>query len=106
MIFFLFLCETEKGYFKLPLSIEHISETKADVVGPVCETGDFFARDRSVANVRSGDYLAIMNVGAYGFVAASNYNSRPRPAEILVDGNNSQLIRKRESLNNLLRGEE
>ncbi|MDA2938542.1 diaminopimelate decarboxylase, partial [Acidobacteria bacterium AH-259-A15] len=65
---------------------------RADVVGPVCETGDFFAHDRLLPLLRQGDYLAIMNAGAYGFVAASNYNSRPRAAEILVDGDRPQVV--------------
>ena len=77
----------------------------ADVVGPICETGDFFARDRRLPLFNQGDYLAIMNTGAYGFVAASNYNSRPRPSEILVDGDRSQVIRQRESNADLIRGE-
>lgn len=88
------------------LPLEQREETiKADVVGPICETGDFFARDRRLPLFNRGDYLAIMNTGAYGFVAASNYNSRPRPAEILVDGDRSQVIRQRESNADLIRGE-
>jgi len=77
----------------------------ADVVGPVCESGDFFATDRLLPELHSGDYLAVMNAGAYGFVAASNYNSRPRAAEVLVEGSQFRTIREREGLEDLVRGE-
>lgn len=76
-----------------------------DVVGPVCETGDFLARDREMATVRPGDLLAVMSAGAYGFVFASNYNSRPRGAEVLVRGRRFKVIRRRESFEDLVRGE-
>ncbi|HEV2462734.1 MAG TPA: diaminopimelate decarboxylase [Acidobacteriaceae bacterium] len=74
----------------------------ADVVGPVCETGDFFARDRELAAVEPGDLVAILDAGAYGQSLASNYNSRPRPAEVLVDGKRARLIRRRETLRDML----
>ncbi|MDQ1471526.1 MAG: diaminopimelate decarboxylase [Bryobacterales bacterium] len=77
----------------------------ADVVGPVCETGDFLARDREMADAQPGDYLAISSAGAYGFVQASNYNSRPRPAEVLVNGEQWRVVRQRESYNDLIKGE-
>jgi len=77
----------------------------ADVVGPVCESGDFLARDRQMANVFPGDYLAVMTAGAYGFVQASNYNSRPRPAEVMVDEGTWKVIRRRETLEDLVNGE-
>lgn len=77
----------------------------ADVVGPVCETGDFFARDRELANVLPGDYLALCTAGAYGFVLASNYNTRPRPAEVLVEGASWKFVRARETYEDLVRGE-
>jgi diaminopimelate decarboxylase len=77
----------------------------ADVVGPVCETGDFLARDISLPPVEPGDLLAIGAAGAYGFVQSSNYNSRPRSAEILVRGTRFQVIRKRETRHDLMRGE-
>ncbi|MGA7301761.1 MAG: diaminopimelate decarboxylase, partial [Candidatus Sulfotelmatobacter sp.] len=67
-----------------------------DVVGPVCESGDFFARDRELPRVEEGDLLAILDVGAYGMALASNYNSRPRPAEILIRGKSAKVIRRRE----------
>jgi diaminopimelate decarboxylase len=76
-----------------------------DVVGPVCETGDFFARDRELPLVEEGDWLAILDTGAYGMALASNYNTRGRPAEVLVDGKSAKLIRKRETAADLLRAE-
>ncbi|HCP92193.1 MAG TPA: diaminopimelate decarboxylase [Spartobacteria bacterium] len=78
---------------------------KIDIVGPVCETGDFFARDREMPELREGDLLAIMSAGAYGFVMASNYNSRPLPAEALVRGDKFALIRKRQTNADLVRDE-
>ncbi len=76
-----------------------------DIVGPVCESGDFFALDREMPEVRAGDLLAIMSAGAYGFVMASNYNSRPLPAEALVRGDRFALIRKRQTWQDLVRDE-
>ncbi|MGB0210675.1 diaminopimelate decarboxylase [Algiphilus sp.] len=76
-----------------------------DIVGPVCETGDFLGKQRPLA-LREGDLLAVRGAGAYGFVMASNYNSRPRPAEILVDGDRAHVARARESMDELLRGEQ
>ena len=76
-----------------------------DIVGPVCESGDFFALDREMPEVREGELLAIMSAGAYGFVMASNYNSRPLPAEALVKGNKLTLIRKRQTNEELIRDE-
>ncbi|MEE9396758.1 MAG: diaminopimelate decarboxylase [Methylococcales bacterium] len=75
-----------------------------DIVGPVCETGDFLGKDRKL-KLKVGDLLAVRSSGAYGFTMSSNYNSRPRPAEILVDGSNVYLVRERESLAQLWRGE-
>lgn len=77
----------------------------ADVVGPVCETGDFFARDRDLPPVEEGDLLAILDAGAYGMVLSSNYNTRPRPAEVLVAGKSVKVIRRREKVSDLLRAE-
>jgi diaminopimelate decarboxylase len=79
--------------------------TRADVVGPVCESGDCFVQDWPLGEVSSGDLLVLWGAGAYGFVEASNYNSRPRPAEVSVDGRRSQVVRRRESLVDLVRGE-
>jgi diaminopimelate decarboxylase len=76
-----------------------------DIVGPVCESGDFFALDREMPEVREGDLLAIMSAGAYGFVMASNYNSRPLPAEALVRGDKFALIRKRQEMKELIQDE-
>jgi diaminopimelate decarboxylase len=78
---------------------------KMDIVGPVCESGDFFALDREMPEVREGDLLAIMSAGAYGFMMASNYNSRPLPAEALVRGDRFALIRKRQTWKDLVRHE-
>ena len=77
----------------------------ADVVGPICESGDFFAKDREIARPRRGDLLAVMSAGAYGFTMASNYNSHPKPPEVLVDGDKYYVVRKRESLDDLINGE-
>ena len=77
----------------------------ADVVGPICESGDFFARDRQLSVTNEGDLLAILDAGAYGMSLASNYNSRPRPAEVLVDGKSAKLIRRRETIADLMRSE-
>jgi diaminopimelate decarboxylase len=77
----------------------------ADVVGPICETGDFLARDRSLPQVEAGELLAVMSAGAYGFAMSSNYNSRPRAAEILVRDDNFEVIRSRETYDDLLKGE-
>lgn len=78
---------------------------KVDVVGPVCETADFIARDRELPGVFPGDLLAICSAGAYGFVQSSNYNARPRVAEVLVDGSDWKVIRRRETYEDLVRGE-
>jgi diaminopimelate decarboxylase len=77
----------------------------ADVVGPVCESGDFFAREREMPAPGDGDLLAVMSAGAYGFVMASNYNSRPRAPEIMVDGAEVHEVRERECFDDLVRGE-
>jgi diaminopimelate decarboxylase len=78
---------------------------KFDVVGPVCETGDFFAHDRDLPEIADGALVAILDTGAYGFSITSNYNSRPRPAEVLVEGKKAKLIRKRETMEYLLKPE-
>ena len=80
-------------------------EMIADVVGPVCESGDFFAHDRLLPAVAAGDLLAVLDAGAYGMSQASNYNSRPRAAEVLVEGGAARLIRRRETLDDLLAAE-
>ncbi len=80
-------------------------ESLVDVVGPVCESGDFFARDRALPKVKAGDLVALLDAGAYGMVQSSNYNTRVRPAEVLVDGDEAKLIRRRETLKELLGAE-
>ena len=77
------------------------SSLVVDVVGPVCESGDFFARDRTLPTVKPGDLVVLLDAGAYGMAQASNYNTRPRPAEILVEGSSAKLIRRRESVTDL-----
>jgi diaminopimelate decarboxylase len=77
----------------------------ADVVGPICESGDFLAVDRRIPPVQRGDLMAIFSTGAYGFVMSSQYNSRPRPPEVLIDGKSHRLIRRRETVDDLLRCE-
>jgi diaminopimelate decarboxylase len=89
----------------LPLNHLPGAAIVADVVGPICETGDFLARDRELADVQPGDYLAVASAGAYGFVQSSNYNSRPRAPEVLVEGSRWRMIRERESYADLIRGE-
>ena len=77
----------------------------ADIVGPICESGDFFAKDREMGRPQRGDLLAVMSAGAYGFTMASNYNSHPKAPEILVDGDKYYIVRKRESFDDLINGE-
>jgi diaminopimelate decarboxylase len=89
----------------LPAERRESRKLRADVVGPLCETGDFLAQDREMDDVAPGDLISIMTVGAYGFVLTSNYNSRPRPAEVLVSGERAELIRPRERLEVLMAGE-
>jgi diaminopimelate decarboxylase len=91
-----------------PAKDKAISEARilADVVGPICETGDFLAQSREMEPVESGELLAIMSAGAYGFSMSSNYNSRPRAAEVLVDGGEYHVIRSRETYDDLVRGEQ
>jgi diaminopimelate decarboxylase len=85
----------------VPLSLNGSRPEVVDVVGPLCESGDFFALDRPVPRVERGEYLAVLCAGAYGYVLSSNYNARPRPAEVLVDGSTATLIRERESIEQL-----
>lgn len=92
------------------MAIKPVAESKAetiiaDVVGPICETGDFFAHDREIARPQRGDLLSVMSAGAYGFTMASNYNSHPKPPEVLVDGDKYYVVRKRETFDDLINGE-
>ena len=84
----------------VPAQTKQVASSTYDVVGPVCESGDWLGRDRQLA-VEEGDLLAILSAGAYGFVMASNYNTRPKPAEIMVDGKNAYVIRRRENIADL-----
>jgi diaminopimelate decarboxylase len=88
----------------LPLKPRSSGQTLYDVVGPVCESSDWLARARQLA-LEQGDVLAIESAGAYGFVMAGNYNSRPRPAEVMVDGEHVYVVRQRETFADLIRGE-
>ena len=78
---------------------------QGDLVGPICETGDFFAVDRDLPAVTANDLIAVCSVGAYGFTMASTYNSRPLPAEVMVDGSRSWIVRERETWDNIIRSE-
>jgi len=89
----------------VPLRRTELPSVTADVVGPICESGDFLARDRPMANAMPGDFLAVSTAGAYGFVLSSNYNSRPRAPEVLVRGGQYFVIRQRESWEDLVRPE-
>jgi diaminopimelate decarboxylase len=89
----------------IPLRKNPLPPVMVDVVGPVCETGDFLARDRELPGVFPGDLVAIHSAGAYGFVQSSNYNARPRAAEVLVDGDAWRIVRRRETYQDLVRGE-
>jgi diaminopimelate decarboxylase len=80
---------------------KHPRQLPADVVGPVCESGDFFARDRALPPIKPGDLVVLLDAGAYGMSQASNYNTRTRPAEVLVEGESAKLIRRRETINDL-----
>lgn len=93
------------AYHEVVPLVRRRGRTRADVVGPLCETGDFLARDRLLSDVRPGDLLAVMTVGAYGFAQASNYNSRLRPAEVLIRGGRATLARARETVKDLMAGE-
>jgi diaminopimelate decarboxylase len=92
-----------KSYHQIvPLSVKNAVHEVVDIVGPLCESGDFFALDRKMPVVESGDFLAVLCTGAYGYVLTSNYNGRPKPAEILIDGERTEIIRKREQIFSLL----
>jgi diaminopimelate decarboxylase len=90
-------------------AIQPVREMKAtvrgDVVGPICESGDFLAQNRDLPAVQPGDLLAVMSAGSYGFAMSSTYNSRPRAAEVMVSGNRHELVRKRETFDDLVKGE-
>jgi diaminopimelate decarboxylase len=89
-----------------PVAPARAGEETVDVVGPVCETGDFLARDRAMPPTKEGDLLAVLDAGAYGSCMSSNYNMRPRAAEVLVDGGSARLVRRRETFDDLVRLDE
>ncbi len=90
----------------VPLTAPTTDETEfVDIVGPICETGDYLAQNRDLTPVKEGDVLAVMSAGAYGFSMASNYNSRPMVAEVMVDGAKSAVVRERQTWDDLIRGE-
>ncbi len=94
-----------EAYHKI-LPVRETSDTlTGDLVGPVCESGDFFAQNRELPAVQAGELLAVMSAGAYGYVMASNYNSRGRPAEVMVSGGTAKLVQRRETWDNLVAGE-
>src|SRR3990172_4255109 len=92
-------------HFIQPVIKEERKDVMVDVVGPICESGDFLAKERQMPEARPGELLAVMSAGAYGFARASNYNSRPRVAEVLVQGDQYHVIRKREGYEDLIRME-
>jgi diaminopimelate decarboxylase len=95
-----------EGHHEIAPLVEHHGETrKVDVVGPICESGDFFCQDRELPDFQPGETIALLSAGAYGFVMASNYNSRPLPAEVLVDGTTARVVRQRQTLDDLIAGE-
>ena len=88
-----------------PVVRSQVPLTVADVVGPICESGDFLAVDRNLADVNGGDLMAVMSTGAYGFVMSSNYCSRPRVAEVMVKDGQYQVVKQRENYSDLVKGE-
>jgi len=89
----------------VPVKEQYDEKVLMDIVGPVCESGDFFCQNRELPNVQPGDFIALMSAGAYGFVMASNYNTRPYPAEILVNGEDAKVIKPRQVLEELIEDE-
>jgi diaminopimelate decarboxylase len=89
----------------LPVKKSRRGKVIADVVGPICESGDFLAKDREIQKLERGDLMAVMSSGAYGFTMSSNYNTRPRPAEVMVKGRRHFLVRERETLKDITKGE-
>ena len=88
-----------------PVKKDQDGVIEGDIVGPICESGDFLVKDREFANFRQGDLIAFMSAGAYGFTMSSNYNSRPRVAEVMVKGDKFEVVREREKLEDLIKGE-
>jgi diaminopimelate decarboxylase len=96
-----------EAYHEIVPVVQSDASRKAmfDIVGPICESGDFLAKDRELSEVKPGELIAVMGAGAYGFSMSSNYNSRPRVAEVMVRGNEYFIVRERETYNDLTRGE-
>lgn len=95
-----------EGHHEIVPVIEHYEKTALqDVVGPVCESGDFFCQERELPDIQTGDYIALMSAGAYGFAMASNYNTRPFPAQLMIDGDQVKVIKPRQLLEELLEDE-
>ena len=90
----------------VPLKKKAGTTVSSDVVGPICESGDYFAKDRPLAKVGEGDYLALLSAGAYGSVMGSNYNSRPLAAEVLVNGTKSAVVRRRQEIADIWENEQ
>jgi diaminopimelate decarboxylase len=88
-----------------PVKKDQSGVIEGDIVGPICESGDFLVKDREIPNFRQGDLIAFMSAGAYGFTMSSNYNSRPRVAEVMVQGDKFEVVREREKLEDLIKGE-
>jgi diaminopimelate decarboxylase len=88
-----------------PVKKDQDGTIEGDIVGPICESGDFIVKDREIPNFKQGDLMAFMSAGAYGFTMSSNYNSRPRVAEVMVKGNKFEIVRERETLEDLVKGE-
>ena len=96
-----------EGHHEIVPLIKNTREAQVvDIVGPICESGDFFAQNRDLPLLQEGDHIALLSAGAYGFVIASNYNSRAFPAEIMVNGSTHKVVRKRQSYDDLIMGEE
>lgn len=96
-----------EGWHQIVPTLEPQTDARelVDVVGPICESGDFLAQNREIAPVKEGELLAVMSAGAYGFTMASNYNTRPLPAEIMVSGDKAAIVRQRQTLEDVLKGE-
>jgi diaminopimelate decarboxylase len=90
----------------VPVKLGSGHKETVDIVGPICETGDFFARDREIPPVKEGELVAILDAGAYGMAISSNYNTRGRAAEVLVEGRTVKLIRRRETFKDQIKTEE
>ena len=88
-----------------PVKTDSAEIINMDIVGPICESGDFLAKNREMPSVKQGDLIAVMSAGAYGFSMSSTYNSRPRVAEVMVKGNEYYIIRERETYEDLVKGE-